>query len=88
MFTYNMVLAFFYKQSSPTFCPVLDLEGAVQTYAWGKQGLSSKVAQLARAYKGVTIDDNEYYAEVCPGKVWVIYAWRLSQTVILQGNGH
>lgn len=55
---------------APIFLAVLDLEGAVQTYAWGKQGLQSKVAQLARAYKGVTIDDSEYYAEVCSSYTW------------------
>lgn len=41
---------------------VLDLEAAVQSYAWGKYGLSSKVAQLAEGYHSV--DEAKPYAEV------------------------
>ncbi|KNC76069.1 phosphomannose isomerase type I [Sphaeroforma arctica JP610] len=46
---------------------VLDLNCCVQGYAWGKVGSSSKVAQLAGAYDGITTNETDSYAELWMG---------------------
>jgi len=47
---------------------VIILKGSVQTYAWGKLGQSSAVADLAsNAETGLTIDPNTPYAELWMG---------------------
>lgn len=46
------------------------LKCAVQTYAWGKQGCDSKVAQLMKNDDNFVVDDNTMYAEVIHCWVW------------------
>lgn len=49
------------------------LKCAVQTYAWGKQGCNSKVAELMKdANSSFVIDDNTTYAEVCVAEIFVL----------------
>jgi len=46
---------------------VFRLAGAVQEYAWGKVGASSKVAQYAQATPGFALDNDKPYAELWMG---------------------
>ncbi|CAG0889893.1 unnamed protein product [Cyprideis torosa] len=46
---------------------MLELEGCAQTYAWGKQGLESSVAQLISTYLGKKISGDTPYAELWMG---------------------
>ncbi|THH16926.1 hypothetical protein EW146_g3799 [Bondarzewia mesenterica] len=53
----------------PSFPPVFKITPTVQQYDWGKLGLSSKVAQFAKAagLPDFSVDDNAPYAELWMG---------------------
>lgn len=44
---------------------VVELKCAVQSYAWGKIGLDSTVAQLAQHSPSFKLEEDKPYAEVC-----------------------
>lgn len=44
---------------------VVELKCAVQSYAWGKIGLDSTVAQLSQHSPSFELEEDKPYAEVC-----------------------
>ncbi len=46
---------------------LIEIQGKVQSYDWGKLGLSSKVAELASVSSTFTADANKPYAELWMG---------------------